>query len=306
MSLTEIEAASLTLEPVDDEAASRGRQVWMRLRHNRGALVGAVLIAGFVIVALAAPLLAPHSPVEGDLSDIRPGFVPGPTADHPLGLDQQGRDELSRLVYGARSSLVIGVVSVTLGGLVGVAVGAIAGAFGGWVDTVIMRLVDVMLAIPGLLVAIGVAALLGPSTASVMVAIGVAGVPIVARLLRGVMLSERERDYVLAARALGVKRRTIVLRHVVPNSISPVLVTATLALGSAILDAAGLAFLGLGPNDPAVPEWGTMLAEGQRALETSPQLVLLPGAAIMLTVLGFNLLGDALRDALDPKLRRQP
>ena len=303
MSLTEVEAASLGLD-ADDEAGRPGRQVWARLRHDRSALVGALIIGVFVLVALAAPVIAPHDVSKGDLSDIRPGFVPGPTGEHPLGLDQQGRDELSRLVYGARSSLVIGVVSVTVGGLVGLAVGAVAGAFGGWVDTLLMRLMDVMLAIPGLLVAVAVAALLGPSLFSVMVAIGVAGVPVVARLLRGVMLSERERDYVLAARSLGVRRRTIVVRHLVPNSVSPVLVTATLALGGAILDAAGLAFLGLGPSDPSTPEWGTMLAEGQRALQTSPQLVLLPGAAIALTVLGFNLVGDALRRALDPKLRR--
>ncbi len=304
MSLTEIEAASLGLEVGDEELGGPGRRVWARLREDRAALVGAVIIGAFVVVALAAPVIARYHVTMGDLSDIRPGFVPGPTADHPFGLDQQGRDELSRLLYGARSSLVIGVVSVTVGGLVGLAVGAVAGAFGGWVDTLLMRLMDVMLAIPGLLIAVAVAALLGPSLLSVMVAIGVAGVPVVARLLRGVMLSERERDYVLAARSLGVRRRTIVVRHLVPNSISPVLVAATLALGGAILDAAGLAFLGLGPSDPSAPEWGTMLAEGQRALQTSPQLVLLPGAAIALTVLGFNLVGDALRGALDPKLRR--
>lgn len=304
MSLTEVEAETIALEAPGDESGSSGRQLWIGLRHNPAAVVGAFLVAVFVGVAVAAPLLAPHDVARGDLADIRPGFIPGPSAEHLLGVDQQGRDELSRLIYGARSSLLIGVVSVTLGGLVGIAVGAVAGAFGGWVDTLIMRLMDVMLAIPGLLFAVAIAALLGPSLASVMVAIGVAGVPVVARLLRGMMLSQRERDYVLAARALGVKRRAIVLRHVLPNSISPVLVTATLALGGAILDAAALAFLGLGPSDPSIPEWGTMLAEGQSALQTSPQLVLFPGLAIVLSVLGFNLLGDALRDALDPKLRR--
>lgn len=303
MSLTEAEAAAVALEAPGEEPAGAGRQLWSRLRHDRRAVVGALLVAGFLAVAVAAPLLAPHSPAKGDLTAIRPGFVPGPSAGHPLGLDLQGRDELSRLVYGARSSLLVGVVSVALGGLFGVLVGALAGAFGGWVDSLIMRVTDVMLAIPGLLLAIAVAALLGPSLASVMVAIGVAGVPVVARLLRGVMLSERERDYVLAARAIGVRRSTIVLRHVLPNSISPVLVTATLALGGAILDAAALAFLGLGPSDPATPEWGTMLAEGQAALQTSPQLVLLPGLAIVLAVLGFTLLGDSLREAMDPKIR---
>ncbi|MDQ4068183.1 MAG: ABC transporter permease, partial [Actinomycetota bacterium] len=175
MSLTEIEAASLAREPLEEEAAPGRHELWRRLRRNPAGLIGAAIVALFVAAALAAPLLAPHSVTRGDLSEIRPGFVPGPTAEHPLGLDQQGRDELSRLLYGARSSLVIGVVSVALGGLFGVAVGVVAGALGGWVDTALMRLMDVMLAIPGLLVAIGVAALLGPSTASVMVAIGVAG-----------------------------------------------------------------------------------------------------------------------------------
>ena len=304
MSLTEAEAAAIPWEVPGDEPGRPGRQLWVRLRHNRTAVAGALLITVFVVVAVAAPLLAPHDPSRGDLTDIRPGFVPGPSAEHPLGLDQQGRDEMSRLIYGARSSLVIGVLAVALGGVMGIAVGAVAGVFGGWVDTVIMRLTDIMLAVPGLLTAVAIAALLGPSLASVMVAIGVTGIPVVARLLRGVMLSERERDYVVAARAVGVRRRTIVLRHLLPNSVSPVLVAAALALGGAILDAAALAFLGLGPSDPSVPEWGTMLAEGQSALQTSPQLVLFPGLAIVLAVLGFNLLGDALREALDPKLRR--
>ena len=303
MSLTDAEAANLILETPLEPVSGR-RQVWLRLRYNPAAVVGAMLIAGLVAVAVLAPVLAPQSPREGDLTDIRPGFVPGPSADHPLGLDLQGRDELSRLIYGARSSLLIGVLSVALGGCLGIAVGALAGTFGGWIDAVVMRLMDVMLAIPGLLVAIAVAALLGPSLASTTIAIGVAGIPVVARLLRGVMLSERERDYVLAARAVGVKRRMIVLRHVLPNSVSPVLVSATLALGGAILDAAALAFLGVGPGDPSTPEWGAMLAEGQSALQTSPQLVLLPGVSIALAVLGFNLLGDALREALDPKVGR--
>ncbi len=304
MSITDAEAAGLALEAPADQAPSGRRQLWLRLRHNRSAVVGVLLVAAFVAVAVLAPLLAPHDPSKGDLTDIRPGFVPGPSAHHPMGLDLQGRDELSRLIYGARSSLLIGVLSVAIGGLLGVAIGAVAGAFGGWVDTLIMRVMDVMLAIPGLLMAVAIAALLGPSLASMMIAIGVAGIPIVARLLRGMMLSERERDYVLAARSVGVRRRTIVLQHVLPNSLSPVLVTATLALGGAVLDAAALAFLGLGPGDPSTPEWGAMLAEGQGALQTSPQLVLLPGLAIVLAVLGFNLLGDALREALDPKLRR--
>lgn len=302
MSISE-PASHLVIPIPPDPRPGRGSAPWGRMRRSRTALVGAALVALFALVGLLAPLLAPYSPAEGDLSDIRPGFVPGPSVEHPLGLDQQGRDELSRLLYGARSSLVIGVASVLVGGLVGGVIGALAGAFGGWVDTILMRLMDVMLAIPGLLFAIGLAALLGPSLPSVMIAIGTGGVPIVARLLRGSMLSVRERDYVLAARAVGAGRWRVVTRHILPNCLAPVAVTATLAVGSAVLASAGLAFLGLGPNDPSVPEWGKMLAESERVLQTSPQLVFFPGAAIVLTVLGFNLLGDALREALDPKLR---
>jgi peptide/nickel transport system permease protein len=200
--------------------------------------------------------------------------------------------------------LVIGVSSVALGALIGGLIGSVAGAFGGWVETVAMRLMDVMLAIPGLLFAVALAALLGPSLVSVMIAIGVGGVPVVARLLRGAIVVEREKLYVDAAKVVGARRWRIVTRHLLPNTLAPVLVAATLAIGGAILTAAGLSFLGLGPNDPSIPEWGKMLAESERLLETSPQLVFFPGAAIVLSVLGFNLLSDGLRDALDPKHRR--
>jgi peptide/nickel transport system permease protein len=256
----------------------------------------------FVLVAVFAPLLAPASPTAGDLTHIRPGVVPGPSAAHLMGLDLQGRDVLSRVIYGARYSLVIGVASVTLGVAVGSVIGALAGGLGGWVDTVLMRVMDAMLAVPGLLVAVGIVTLLGPRFVSLMIAIGVGGVPLVARLLRGTMLSQRPREYVAAARVVGASRWRVVVHHIVPNSIGPVLVAATLALGGAILEAAGLSFLGLGPGDPALPEWGSMLADSQRALQSSPHVVLFPGLAIVLSVLGFNLLGDGLREALDPRL----
>lgn len=303
MSLGDLEVRQVRVD-VGDAASGRARLTWRRLRRSPRALVGASLVGLFVAAGLLAPVLAPHSVSRGDLSEIRPGFVPGPSLEHPLGLDQQGRDELSRLLHGARSSLVVGVASVALGAVVGVVLGALAGVVGGWVDALVMRLTDVMLAIPGLLFAIALAALLGPSLPSITIAIGVGGVPIVARLFRSSVLVERDRLYVDAALATGASRWRVVTRHILPNAIAPVLVGATLAVGTAILSAAGLAFLGLGPNDPARPEWGTMLAESERVLETSPQLVIFPGTAIVLTVLGFNLLGDALREALDPKLRR--
>jgi peptide/nickel transport system permease protein len=220
-----------------------------------------------------------------------------------LGVDTLGRDELSRIIYGARFSLLIGVVAVTVGLSIGLFLGSIAGYLGGFVDSFVMRLMDVMLAIPGLLLAIGIVAMLGPGLFQIMIAVGVANVPIFARLLRGSILAQRENDFVLAARSVGVRRRTILFSHVLPNAISPVIVQGTLALATAIIDVAGLGFLGLGPQDPSTPEWGTMLTEVDRYLQSAPYLAVFPGIAIVLSVLGFNLIGDGLREALDPKLR---
>lgn len=302
MSLAEAQAVTSRAE--GEEPSGLWRESWRHLRHNRSAIVGAALILLFVLTAILAPLLAPYNPTTIDLTDIRPGFVPGPSSEHWLGLDLLGRDLLSRIIYGARYSLLIGVVSLAIGAAAGMAIGGLAGAFGGWVDNVIMRLMDMMLAVPGLLFAIAVAASLGRSLLSVMIAIAVVNVPIFARLLRGSMLQQRESDYVLAARALGVRRRRIVMGHVLPNSVAPVIVQGTLALATAIIDAAGLAFLGLGSADPSIPEWGRMLAETSAALEHAPHIALFSGAAIVISVLGFNLVGDGLREALDPKLRR--
>lgn len=303
MSIAQAHAKELAVERVE-EVGGLWREAWHRLWRNPGAIVGMVLITVFVLVAILAPLLAPHSPTDVDLTSIRPGFIPGPSGAHWLGLDNLGRDELSRLLYGARSSLVIGIVSLLFGASAGMLIGTAAGAVGGWLDNALMRFVDMMLAVPGLLFAIAVAALLGRSLLSVMIAIGVVNVPIFARLLRGSMLQQRESDYVLAARSVGVRRWRIVVGHMLPNSLAPVIVQGTLAIATAIIDAAGLAFLGLGSQDPGVAEWGRMLAETQSFLEHAPQLALFPGAAIVLSVLGFNLLGDGLREALDPKLRR--
>jgi peptide/nickel transport system permease protein len=302
MSIAEAEAGDVQLE--SEQLVGRWADARQRLLRNPGAVAGIVLIVLFVLVAVLAPLLAPYDPAEQDLSIIRPGVYPGPSAEHWLGVDQLGRDILSRIIYGARSSLLIGVVSLGFGAAIGLTLGALAGAFGGWADTVTMRLMDMMLAIPGLLLAIGVAAAIGRSQLSVMIAIGVVNIPIFARLLRGSMLSQRESDYVLAARALGVRRGRIVLGHVVPNSIAPVIVAATLALATAIIDAAGLAYLGLGSDDPGTPEWGRMLAETQSFLQNAPHAAIFPGLAIVVSCLGFYLLGEGLREAIDPKFRR--
>jgi peptide/nickel transport system permease protein len=302
VSIAEAEAKELTVER--EQVIGRWADARQRLLRNPGAVIGLALIALFVLVAVFAPLLAPYQPGEQNLSVIRPGVIPGPSAEHWLGVDQLGRDILSRIIYGARSSLIIGLVSLGFGALVGLLLGGVAGGLGGRVDTAIMRLMDMMLAIPSLLFAIGVAAAIGRSLTAVMIAIGVVNVPIFARLLRGSMLSQRESDYVMAARALGVRRPRIVLGHIIPNSIAPVIVQATLALATAIIDAAGLAFLGLGSADPGVPEWGRMLAETQSFLQNAPHAAIFPGLAIVVSCLGFYLLGEGLREALDPKFRR--
>jgi len=296
MSIAEMEARELELEPT-------GSGLWgealRRVLRNPFAIVGVLLIAGLTFTAIFAPWLAPYDPVEQNLDAISQG----PSREHLLGTDDIGRDELSRLIYGARYSLVIGVVAVAVGLSIGLLLGAIAGYFNR-LDSPIMRLMDIMLAIPGFLMAIGIVALWGEGgLLQVMIAIGIVNIPIFTRLMRGSILAQRDNDYVLAARSVGVPRRKILASHIIPNSISPVIVAATLALATAIIDAAGLGFLGLGPQDPATPEWGTMLTGAVRYLQTDPMLAIYPGICIVLAVMGFNLIGDALREALDPKLR---
>jgi peptide/nickel transport system permease protein len=297
VSIAEIESREVELEA----PSGLWRVAWQRLRRNPGAIVGFSLVLTFVVLAVFAPLIAPFGPreqgLEGRLIAAAPSF------NHPFGLDQLGRDQFSRVVYGARYSLLIGVVSVAVGLSVGLILGSIAGYVGGIVDSVIMRLMDIMLSIPGLLLAIGIVAALGPGIVQIMIAVGVTQIPIFSRLLRGSILAQKENDFVLAARAVGVPRRAILASHILPNAISPVIVQGTLALATAIIDVAGLGFLGLGPQDPATPEWGTMLTDTTRFLQTAPYLALIPGSAIVISVLGFNLIGDGLREALDPKLR---
>jgi peptide/nickel transport system permease protein len=304
LSLAEADTTSVETDP-DEAAGGLWSDAFKRLRRNPAAIVGALLVLAFIAVAVFAPWLAPYDPAaQVGFDQIRPSVVPGPSAQHLLGLDTLGRDELSRMIFGARQSLIVAVVSVSIAGVVGSILGLLAGAFGGWVDTLIMRVVDIMLAVPGLLFAIGVAALLGQSLKSVMIAIATVNVPIFARLLRGSMLANRGADYVLAARSLGVRRKDITLGHVVPNSVSPVIVQGTLTLATAVVDAAGLSFLGLGSADPSIPEWGRMLTEMQDALSYAPHLALFPGLGIVLSALGFTLLGEAMREAIDPKFRR--
>ena len=300
MSVVELEAREVSLEAPGGGLWS---EAWYRLRRNPGAIAGAFILAGLVIVAIFAPWIAPASPREQNLAALEGVCCPGPSAEHWFGLDELGRDELSRIIYGTRYSLLIGVVSVSVGFAIGSVLGAVAGFIGGFVDTLIMRIIDIWLTIPGFLMAIGIVALLGPGLTQIMIAIGVINVPLFARLLRGAVLAQRENDFVLAARSVGVPRRSILAAHILPNAISPVIVQATLALATAIIDAAGLGFLGLGPQDPSTPEWGTMLTNTVRFLQTAPHLAIIPGVAIVITAISINLIGDGLREALDPKLR---
>ena len=289
----------------DERGTSLWQGAFQRLRRNPGAIVGAVIVLLFVLVSVFAPLIAPYAPAGSQWIDqVTPSTVPGRSPEHLLGLDPLGSDLFTQLVYGARQSLIIGVVSTALGLFGGAVIGAIAGAFGGWVDTVVMRIVDILLSIPSLLLAVSVAAVLGRRPSAIMIAIGVAQIPIFARLLRGSMLAQRNQDYVLASQSLGLKRKTIVMSHVLPNSLGPVIVQATLTLATAIIEVAALSYLGLGAPDPAVAEWGRMLVKAQDRIQSDPHLTVIPGICIAVTALGFTLFGEALREALDPKSRR--
>jgi peptide/nickel transport system permease protein len=281
---------------------------WRRLRRNPVFLVGLAITVTFVVLAVVAPWLAPYDPAARPLlDDIRPQSnpVPGPEAGHPLGGDDKGRDLLSRLLVGSQQTLIVGVFATVFGLLGGVTLGTLAGAFGGWTDSLVMRIVDVMLSIPSLLLAFTIAALASsPSQWTLIIAIATVQVPIFARLLRGSMLGQRASDHVLAARSLGVKPHAIVFRHMLPNALGPVIVQATLVLAVAIIDAAALSFLGLGNPDDRRPEWGQMLGAAQPYLGQEPHLAFYPAACIIVVALGFTLMGESLREALDPKTRR--
>jgi peptide/nickel transport system permease protein len=263
-------------------------------------MVGLALISLFVLAALLAPVVAPYDPIAGSLAD----RLKGPSLQHLMGTDLQGRDEFSRILYGAQISLQVAVVAVLMGLAMGGTIGALAGAFAGRIDGVLMRFVDVLLAIPGILLAIGIVAWLGRGLPQLMLAVAATTTPLFARLLRGSLLALRDADFVVAARSLGASRWRILWRHMLPNALTPLIVAATLALATAIIDVAGLGFLGLGPPDPRTAEWGTMLTESTRFLRAAPYLLLFPGAIIVLTAVGFNLLGDGLRESLDPRLKR--
>lgn len=276
-------------------ATPRSRTARRFLRH-RGAVTGLVLIGFLLMVAVAAPWVAPHSPIEQDLSRrLQP-----PSAEHFFGTDDFGRDLFSRVLHGSRISLAVGVVAVLLGLSIGGTLGLVAGYFGGKADLLLMRAVDVLLAFPAILLAIAVVAALGPSLTNAMIAVGITGIPVYARLTRGVVLQVKGLEFVTAARALGAADARILFRAVLPNCMAPLLVQTTLGLATAILDAAGLSFLGLGAQPPT-PEWGAMLSQGRQLVLDAPWALTAPGLAILASVLGFNLLGDGLRDLFDPR-----
>jgi len=262
-------------------------------------MLGLAILSLLVLACLAAPLLTSYDPEHMQLSD---ALIP-PGGEHPLGTDHLGRDMLARLLYGGRLSLMIGFMAVAIGLLVGIPLGAVSGYYGGWVDMIIQRVADILLSFPSILLALSLVAVLGVGLRNVIISVGISTIPSFIRLVRGSVLSIREETYVEAARAVGVRDWNIIWRHILVNAMAPVIVQATLSLGSTILVAAGLGFLGLGVQPPT-PEWGAMLGEGRQYIFSASYMATFPGLAIFLAVLGFNLLGDGLRDALDPRLRQ--
>ncbi|MFB8144671.1 ABC transporter permease [Streptomyces parvus] len=305
--------AELTQSTESVSGSSLWREAFRRMRSSKMAIIGAAIIAAFVIVAVVGPMLAPHgATAQTWRSEVFPnqGKFVGMRGENWFGLDHLGRDMFSRWLVGARQTLLVGVVSMLIGLIVGALVGVLSGAaatlggkVGQRVDTVIMRFTDIMLSLPSLLLAVSIAAVLGQSLTTVMIAVGVVQIPIFARLLRGSMLVQGGADYVLAAKAVGIRRKRIVLTQILPNSLSPVIVQATLSLATAIIEAAALSYLGLGNPDPAVPEWGVMLSQAQRFFDNEPMMAAYPAIGIIITALGFTLLGESMREALDPKLR---
>ncbi|HEY2724066.1 MAG TPA: ABC transporter permease [Pseudonocardiaceae bacterium] len=291
-----------------DVGVSLVASAWRRLRRDPVFIVGVLIIVAFLVIAVLAPLLAPHDPAARLLADqvIRArNEIPPPQPGYPLGGDMNGRDLFSRMLLGSRETLLVAVLATVIGLGGGLVLGTVAGALGGWADSLVMRIVDVLLSIPSLLLAVSIGALFAQqSQFTVILAVAIVQIPIFARLLRGSMLAQRASDHVLAATALGVKRRAIVFRHMLPNSLGPVIVQSTLGLAIAIIDAAALSFLGLGAPDDSIPEWGQMLGNAQDVIDTHPNLAFWPAGAIIVVALGFTLVGESLRDALDPKNRR--
>ena len=306
----------LTREELSLDSVSLWQITRRRLLRRKSSVVGMIVLAFLVLIGITAQWIAPYDPITSmlDIDGYPQEYAkkrlppcihvfgcPVEQPQHLMGLDGNIRDEFSRMLYGARLSLMIGIVTVTFAIIIGTVLGALAGYFGGWVDNVIMRIMDVLLAFPSLLLAIAIVTVIGPGLINALIAIGIVSIPAYARVVRGSVLSVREMDFVSASRALGGNTYDILFKRIMPNALTPLNVQGTLGIATAILDAAALSFLGLGAQPPT-PEWGAMLGSERNQVFTAPHLVFYPGLAIMLTVLAFNLLGDGLRDALDPRL----
>lgn len=274
------------------------RETWLLFRRNKLAMLGLGIIVLFILLAAFAPLLAPYDYKEQQLMDrLKP-----PSAQHWFGTDDLGRDLLSRIIFGARISLWVGFSSVVGSIVLGTFLGILAGFYGKWLDMLISRLFDILLAFPSMLLAIAIVAVLGPSLQNALIAIAIVNIPVYGRLVRAKVLSLKTEEFVTASKAVGMKNSGILWHHILPNSLTPIIVQGTLGIATAIIEAAALGFLGLGAQPPA-PEWGKMLSDSRQFIQTAPWTVIFPGVSIMLTVLGFNLMGDGLRDALDPKMK---
>ncbi|XKO54826.1 nickel transporter permease [Lysinibacillus fusiformis] len=284
--------------PVRERAVGPWLEGWRSFKKSKVSLVGAGIVIFFVLLAVIGPFIAPQGINEQDLTK----RLLAPSADHWFGTDDFGRDIFSRIIHGARISLWVGFFSVILSVIIGSLLGIIAGYYGKWIDTIISRIFDIMLAFPSMLLAIAVVSVLGPSLQNALIAIAIINIPNFGRLIRSKVLSVKEEEYIVAAKAVGMRDSRILFSHILPNSITPIIVQGTLAIATAIIEAAALGFLGLGAQAPA-PEWGKMLADARKFLLNAPWTMIFPGLAIMLTVLGFNLMGDGLRDALDPKMK---
>lgn len=299
--MPELVSNSVDLSTKQDKVIGPWKEAWRSFRKSKAAMFGTAIVLFFILLAIFGPIFAPEGINEQKLNNPAALLLP-PSIDHWFGTDDFGRDIFSRVVYGARISLVVGFFSVILSVIVGSFLGVIAGYYGRWLDTIISRLFDILLAFPSILLAIAIISILGPSLENALIAIAIINVPNFGRLIRSKVLSVKEEEYITAARAIGMKDARILWKHILPNSLSPVIVQGTLAVATAIIEAAALSFLGLGAQAPQ-PEWGKMLSDAKNYLMTAPWTMIFPGLAIMLTVLGFNLMGDGLRDAFDPKMK---
>ncbi|ART75510.1 diguanylate cyclase [Sutcliffiella horikoshii] len=289
---------TILAEETSNPRLEKWKDIIYKLSRNKAAVAGGIIILFYLAVAAFAPWLAPYDPYEINLDN----RMQSPSIDHWMGTDDKGRDILSRIIYGSRLSMGVGFASVLFGAVFGIVLGLVAGYYGRWVDSIVMRIIDVMLAFPGILLALAIISALGPSLINVTIAVGVFSVPLFARIVRGSTLEVKKLEYIDAIRSLGARDITIIFIHILPNILSPIIVQGSLRLATAILSAAGLSFLGLGAQPPS-PEWGTMLSSGRDFLFSAPYMALFPGLAISILVLGFNIFGDGLRDALDPRMK---